>query len=191
MPVHLQPAVRRSCRRGSSSVAQSGPPKWLICSTERSNQAGAKSCLLCSIDTRVQGSFSSSVPSVYLLFVDMAIYIYIYIQLRLLYCSRGRPWQEEYNRAARNVFETATCSSCNFCNRTFPEEKFAEHVRVCEQFVQKDEAEELVSPSDSPRLDRSHRYFNIACHLCGKKFGKASIDIHVQQCTAVQDWPQH
>ena len=80
--------------------------------------------------------------------------------------------------------------SCKFCSRTFwDEEKFEQHVRICED-VATDGARaphanspgRSPSPNTSPASPSPKHLPSLLCHICGKQFGTASLEIHMRQC---------
>ena len=77
--------------------------------------------------------------------------------------------------------------SCKFCSRTFwDEEKFEQHVRICEDFAtEAARAPSTQSPgrSPSPTTSPSPKHIpSLLCHICGKQFGTASLEIHMRRC---------
>ncbi|CAK9082452.1 unnamed protein product [Durusdinium trenchii] len=91
--------------------------------------------------------------------------------------------QEDFNKAALEVFSDACLKSCQYCGRKFEEDNLGEHLRICEQFAEQPSQPAVASSPTSPFRIKKHPYFDQMCHICGKLYGKASIEIHIQQCT--------
>ncbi|CAE6968156.1 ZNF474 [Symbiodinium sp. CCMP2592] len=101
--------------------------------------------------------------------------------------------QDDYNRAALKIFQGCNMLSCKFCSRTFwDEEKFEQHVRICEDFAtEAARAPSTQSPgrSPSPTTTPSPKHIpSLLCHICGKQFGTASLEIHMRRCA--KKWEQ-
>lgn len=99
--------------------------------------------------------------------------------------------KEEYNEAALDKWNTEALLACENCGRTFLPDRLEVHLRSCRP---KDGQPRASPPAAAPpppppsaaAVGRGGecvaRPRTVVCHICGREFGTASIDIHVPQC---------
>ena len=76
-----------------------------------------------------------------------------------------------YNSEAKDTFESSTADiRCARCRQVVSWESFGEHYKLCQ-------TADLGRTREPIRQDCS-----IICHICGRKYGTASISIHIPEC---------
>uniref|UniRef100_A0A7S4V0I3 C2HC/C3H-type domain-containing protein n=1 Tax=Alexandrium monilatum TaxID=311494 RepID=A0A7S4V0I3_9DINO len=106
--------------------------------------------------------------------------------------------QAEVNEALRQNWNDNVLEACPNCGRTFLPDRLQIHLRSCKappggggQTRAKSSTRQSsappggrTSPAAEPRAERTppRRPAFVVCHICGREFGKASIDIHIPQC---------
>ena len=109
--------------------------------------------------------------------------------------EHGRPAPEAPgNGAAALAFETEVLEPCPHCGRTFLPDRLQVHLRSCGNSLHRRSDEQLFEPSlpsrrrrgaspqpdaESQRCSQKQLPF---CHLCGRQFGTASLEIHQKTC---------
>uniref|UniRef100_A0A1B6EA23 C2HC/C3H-type domain-containing protein n=1 Tax=Clastoptera arizonana TaxID=38151 RepID=A0A1B6EA23_9HEMI len=102
---------------------------------------------------------------------------------------------EEWNRYAWETAQ-AVLVPCQSCGRTFLPTRLEAHQRACTQTrsVKKPSFKPQVQDWDSEREDKSDHSDriigppNVHCHICGRMFTNASINIHEEHC--LKRWQQ-
>ena len=112
--------------------------------------------------------------------------------------EHGRPAPEAPatggNDAAALAFETEVLEPCPHCGRTFLPDRLQVHLRSCGSSLHRRSGEQLFEPSlprrrsaspppDAESQRRSQKQLPV-CHLCGRQFGTASLEIHQKMCRA-------
>jgi len=96
--------------------------------------------------------------------------------------------REEANEKLTRHWNEEVLEPCPNCGRTFLPDRLEVHVRSCQPKGPINGS--AVAPVASPRLGPAEptaaktalKPRTIVCHICGREFGSASIDIHIPQC---------
>ena len=75
---------------------------------------------------------------------------------------------EQYNQAARKIYQEESAEACPKCGRRLADDKMDLHIASCRV------KSAAVSEEDEPDTSRGCPVL-VTCHLCGKDFGSASI----------------
>ena len=75
-----------------------------------------------------------------------------------------------YNSEAKDIFESSTADiRCAKCRQVVSWESFGEHYKLCQT-------------ADLGTREPIRQDCSIICHICGRKYGTASISIHIPKC---------
>jgi len=104
---------------------------------------------------------------------------------------------EEKNETLAQHWNTEVLEPCPNCGRTFLPDRLEVHLRSCKpppgstssgqhRRNLRDQEASQAMPAQTPPIQAVPRPRTVVCHICGREFGSASIDIHVPQCQ--QKW---
>eukprot|EP00929_Paragymnodinium_shiwhaense_P024615 TRINITY_DN1508_c1_g1_i1.p1 TRINITY_DN1508_c1_g1~~TRINITY_DN1508_c1_g1_i1.p1 ORF type:complete len:777 (+),score=164.11 TRINITY_DN1508_c1_g1_i1:167-2497(+) len=103
--------------------------------------------------------------------------------------------REEFNEAAQKAWNEQALVACDGCGRTFLPDRLEVHQRSCKGSNAGGSMASTSKPTSSSatatataEAEMLRKPKTVVCHICGRDFGSASIDIHLPQCA--KKWEQ-